>query len=334
MKVCIPGNNKGSGGPNSFKRNLIKELINLGIDVDTRFSSTGIDVVLLVGGTRNINWLRKLRSSNIPVIQRLGPMNWLHQYESILNSHKWRSVVRNSILFRIRENFANHVIYQSEFCKTWWTDVKGQDKCGNTVIYNGVDTSLFNPETLQLSSEALRLISVEGNLAYTQQVYRTPVELTTLLKQKDINVELTLVGDIDSKGLREICNYDYVNYVGNIPHVSIREMLVTHDIFISGEINPACPNSPLEAMACGLPVVGFDTGALSELVLGGSGLCADYGANPWKLEKPDMNNLLNSTIKVNENLEYHSTKALQNIKNNFMLSNMAKEYVKVFKTLI
>ncbi|MQG85659.1 MAG: hypothetical protein FI693_00290, partial [SAR202 cluster bacterium] len=83
MKVCIPGSNQGIGGPNSFKRNLIKQLTNLGIDVDTRFSTADIDVVLLVGGTRNIKWLKTIRRSNIPIVQRLGPINWLHKYTPI-----------------------------------------------------------------------------------------------------------------------------------------------------------------------------------------------------------------------------------------------------------
>jgi hypothetical protein len=37
-----------------------------------------------------------------------------------------------------------------------------------------------------------------------------------------------------------------------------------------------------------LPVIGFDTGSLSEIVDGDAGCLVPYGGNPWKLEKPDI----------------------------------------------
>ncbi len=334
MKVCIPGSNQGIGGPNSFKRNFIKQLTSLGIDVDTGFSTADIDVVLLVGGTRNIKWLKKIRRSNIPIVQRLGPINWLHKYTPITSKHKWMSIARNSLLFKIRENFADFVVYQSQFCKNWWTEVRGPDKNDNVVIYNGVDTTMFNPGPRRAPGSKVRLVSVEGNLSYTPQVYKTPLQVTDLLNSAGLDVELTLVGDINKEGLDEIYLHDRTEYLGNIPHSDVRDILINHDLFVSGEIHPACPNSPLEAMACGLPVVGFDTGALSELIIDNSGLCAAYESNAWKLESPNMDNLVNAVLKVTNDISNYSDNALANIQNNFTLGNMTNEYVKVFQTVI
>ena len=64
-------------------------------------------------------------------------------------------------------------------------------------------------------------------------------------------------------------------------------MRSSHLLF-SAEVNPPCPNSVIEALACGLPVVGFDTGSLSELVQGDAGRLVPYGADQWKLQKPDI----------------------------------------------
>ncbi len=60
-----------------------------------------------------------------------------------------------------------------------------------------------------------------------------------------------------------------------------------HMLF-SADLNAACPNSVIEAMACGLPVAGFDTGALNELIVGDAGRLVPYGGDPWRLEKPDI----------------------------------------------
>ena len=38
------------------------------------------------------------------------------------------------------------------------------------------------------------------------------------------------------------------------------------DVFVISHLNPPCPNNVIEAMACGLPIVGTNTGAMSELV--------------------------------------------------------------------
>jgi glycosyltransferase involved in cell wall biosynthesis len=61
---------------------------------------------------------------------------------------------------------------------------------------------------------------------------------------------------------------------------------------------PACPNSVVEALACGLPVVSFDTGALPELVFGDAGRIVPYGGDAWQLEPPDLEALAAAAAEV------------------------------------
>jgi glycosyltransferase involved in cell wall biosynthesis len=46
----------------------------------------------------------------------------------------------------------------------------------------------------------------------------------------------------------------------------------------SSELNAGCPNAVIEALACGLPVVGYATGALPELVPDTAGRVVPYGS--------------------------------------------------------
>ena len=69
-------------------------------------------------------------------------------------------------------------------------------------------------------------------------------------------------------------------------------------LLFSADINAACPNSVIEAMACGLPVVGFDTGALNELVIGDSGRLVAYGGDVWKLDQPDIAALAKAAAEI------------------------------------
>jgi glycosyltransferase involved in cell wall biosynthesis len=54
----------------------------------------------------------------------------------------------------------------------------------------------------------------------------------------------------------------------------------------------------IEALGCGLPVVGFDTGSLHELVTGDAGRLAPYSGDPWKLEAPDVQPLVEAAEQV------------------------------------
>jgi glycosyltransferase involved in cell wall biosynthesis len=69
-------------------------------------------------------------------------------------------------------------------------------------------------------------------------------------------------------------------------------------LLFAADLNPACPNAAIEAMACGLPVIAFETGALPELVQGDAGRLAPYGGDPWKLETPDLEALVEAGEQV------------------------------------
>src|SRR5919107_879070 len=79
-----------------------------------------------------------------------------------------------------------------------------------------------------------------------------------------------------------------IQFMDMTPRDHIPWLMRSSHLLFSAEVNPPCPNSVIEALGCGLPVVGFDTGSLSELVQGQTGRLVPYGGNPWKLEPPDI----------------------------------------------
>ena len=79
-----------------------------------------------------------------------------------------------------------------------------------------------------------------------------------------------------------------ITWAGAVQRQSIPEIDRSAHLFFSADLNAACPNAVIEAMACGLPVAAFDTGALNELVIGDAGRLVPYGGDPWRLENPDI----------------------------------------------
>ncbi len=105
-------------------------------------------------------------------------------------------------------------------------------------------------------------------------------------------------------------------------------MRSSHLLF-SAEVNPPCPNSVIEALSCGLPVIGFDTGSLSELVQGDVGRLVPYGANPWKLEPPDSAALANAASEVLDQQNRFRIAARERSEAVFDVESMVDEYLKV-----
>ena len=105
-------------------------------------------------------------------------------------------------------------------------------------------------------------------------------------------------------------------------------MRTSHFLF-SAEINPPCPNSVIEALACGLPVVGFETGSLRELIGEAAGRLVPYGGNQWRLEQPDVPALANAAIDVLQEQERFRKAARARADELLSLEKMVDEYLKV-----
>lgn len=89
-----------------------------------------------------------------------------------------------------------------------------------------------------------------------------------------------------------------VRWAGLVPGDRIPEIDRSAHLLYSADVNPACPNSVIEALACGLPVLSFDTGALPELVTGDAGRLVPYGGDPWQLERPDIAALSQAALEI------------------------------------
>ncbi len=101
-----------------------------------------------------------------------------------------------------------------------------------------------------------------------------------------------------------------------------------HLLFAS-DLHPACPNAVIEALACGLPVVAFDTGALRELVSEQAGRLADYGGDPWQIDPPDFEGLAAAGEAVLDDLPRFRAGARERAESGLGLQPMVEGYLKV-----
>lgn len=330
-RICIVPRVEGLGGVTSFRLKFENGLRARGVEV-TNDLSKDADVILVLAGTRQLLPLWRARRGGTRIVQRLDGINWLHRVRWTGPRYTVRAIYGNANLSFIRRQLANHVIYQSEFIKDWWEDWYKPARVPASVIINGVDLNRYTPHGLhERPSGHDRILVVEGSLAGRQNygIYNA-VSLANQLAKKS-KIELMIVGRVDRGTKNKMKNQTAfrMQFMDAVPREHIPWLMRSSHVLFSAEVNPPCPNSVIEALACGLPVVGFDTGSLSEIVRGDAGRLVPYGANEWKLQKPDIPALANAAVEVLEDQSRFRTLARARAESFFDVEKMVDEYLKV-----
>lgn len=346
MRVCIVPQVSGVGGMVSFKGRLILGLQKRGVDICQDLSDHPYQAVLVIGGTRQLFQLWQVRKKGIPIIQRLDGMNWLHRLKSssLENRdklhHYLRSEYGNWVLKFIRNHLATKLVYQSHFVQSWWNKQAGIIKTPYQVIYNGVNLETYSPQgNHSRPVNRLRILLVEGSLLggyewglnqAIQLVEGLQKSITPFEHLFPQGVELMIVGKVDGRTQQYWQSHCKIPIIwhGIIPAEKIPELDRSAHLLYSADINPACPNAVIEALACGLPVLAYDTGAMAEIVKGDAGRIVPYGGNPWRLDEPDGTNLINAGIEMAQDQARFRRAARQRAEEVFDVETMVDRYLK------
>ena len=291
------------------------------------------DAILIIGGTRNLLPLWRAKRRGIRIVQRLDGINWVHRKRNTGLKHFLRAEYGNFILSFIRRWIATRILYQSEFARKWWEEWYGPTPVLSTVIHNGVDLEAYSPIGSQRRPiERFRLLVVEGNLGggYDMGLDNAIHLAETLEGRHGYRMELIVVGEITEEHKRHVQARGKVPvlWAGNVPREQIPEIDRSAHLLFSSDINPACPNAVIEALACGLPVAAFDTGALNELVLGDSGRLVPYGSDLWKLEPPDIPSLADASAEILREQARFRKSAREQAETTLGLDKMVDAYLK------
>lgn len=332
--LCILPHVEGVGGPASFRARLVAGLRERGVSMVNSPADPACRAILVIGGTRRILELVQARKRSVRIVQRLNGMNWMHRKKFTGLRHFLRSEINNRILSTIRAQIADRIVYQSNFARTWWQTVYGKVPAAGTVIYNGVSLEAFHPNgPEQPPSDRYRILLVEGHFSggYELGLFNA-VDLVQALKgQADRPVELMVVGDVPPR-MRARCEAKapgLIRWTGIVPREKVVELDRSSHVLFSADLNAACPNSVIEALACGLPVVSYATGSIPELIEGEAGMVVPWGSNFWKLEPPDIGILANATLRIFAGQEQFRRAARARAEAAFGLDQMIDRYLEI-----
>jgi glycosyltransferase involved in cell wall biosynthesis len=283
MRICLTPR-VGGGGPASFQQRLQAEFLRLGVETTFDPRARPLDAVLVFAGTKDLPALAACRRGGVRIVQRLDGINWLHRVRPRSPAHFLRGELLNLQLRIIRAWFADRIVYQSAFARGWWERAAGIPGAGARVIRNGVATGDYPSAR---DGHDGTLLVVEANLddhGPARAILRAAQKLfihSGLLSRLSIYTRPTPTLEREWGGFEP-----RPETPGMRPRPEVQARQARAALFLTMDLNPSCPNAVIEALAAGLPVIGFDTGSVGEIV-GAGGIAVPYGGNPWRLEIPD-----------------------------------------------
>jgi glycosyltransferase involved in cell wall biosynthesis len=176
------------------------------------------------------------------------------------------------------------------------------------VIPNGIDTEEFQPmekqaarRELGLGAEEKVVLFVADFLTDTRKGFRFLLGALDVLRDLPGLRVLTL-GHIGLLGM-DAPMYRHLGHVNSSKRLATA--YAAADVFVIPSLQDNLPNTILEAMACGRPVVGFDTGGIADAVRQGeTGLLATVGDSAdlakqisWVLEHPASANTMGQAAR-------------------------------------
>jgi len=181
------------------------------------------------------------------------------------NEH-YDSDKKNRPLFRAYRK-ADGIIFQSEFNRKLLEHFAGEPPCPNVVIPNGVPPN-FCPEGNRVDYGFDRTVICSAKWKAHK---RLDSIIEGFLEYGNSDVGLVILGG----GVGKIMEHENIICIGKIPPDDLPKYLRGGDVFIHLAWLDHCPNSVVEALACGLPVLCSHNGGTKEIV-GSNGIVMKF----------------------------------------------------------
>jgi glycosyltransferase involved in cell wall biosynthesis len=180
---------------------------------------------------------------------------------------------------------ADHVLYQSEYCKRSADAFLGEPTGSWEVLYNAVDVNHFTPAATPPADCPVLLLAGDQT-----QAYRLELALRTLaqVRRAEPDARLLVTGRLVSPPeplLRELGLTDRVHFFGRYAQRDAPEIFRRAHLLLHTKVKDPCPSAVLEAMACGLPVAYAASGGTVELVGDEAGVGVPH-EDGWEHDTP------------------------------------------------
>ena len=300
------------GGPGTFQKNLTTKLEENNFVIRYKSDNIKTDYFIIIGSSlRSFVWLFKMKIRGSKMIHRIDGSKWQYKYKGNM-FFKLKSILQNFLIF-ITQFLADRIVYQSEYVKNLWFNKSFKSK--SVIIYNGAEENYT--ERKFTKNDKPTLISVEGNICSAFN----SLNLIKCLRDYDYEI----YGEVDNINYAtELQNFKNVKIKGVVSRDEIKDIFKKNKkyIFVSLEINTACPNSVIEALNFGIPVLGYNSGSMSEIIDDKIGRLVEIDKN-FQIKNQEV---IEKVESINKEYSYFNQN-LKNLNKKFTLDFMSNEYV-------
>ena len=245
----------------------------------------------------------------------------------------------NRPMRQLRE-MADFVIYQSQFCEDSARRFLGPCEIPSEILFNPVDVKKFQPSSEPAFNRQIKLLGA-GTHGTRDRVVNA-LDMVAALRRDGADVTLTIAGKFQwSNGERDFENYiaknslqKHVRRVARFSQSDASELYNEHDVLIHPKYMDPCPTVVLEAMACGLPVIGSASGGMAELVPEECGVLIPAPADYEKLHTPSGEALAAAFKKALPSLAEMSAAARANAVARFSIGPWVEAHRRIMEHLL
>jgi glycosyltransferase involved in cell wall biosynthesis len=295
-----------------------------------RFPNTPVDFTLLYLGSswlprdlRGLLWLTHRR--RLPIVLNQNGVGY----------PAWAGDRTDEVNRPLRRAFAaaDHVLFQSDFCRRAADAFLGEPSGSWEVLPNAVDVERFTPPAASPPDGPVLLLGGDQT-----QAYRVELALRTLalVRREQPGARLVVTGRLvgspdelfDELGLRGC-----VELVGRYSQRDAPALIGRAHLLLHTQMNDSCPSLVLEAMACGVPVVHAASGGTVELVGEVGGVGVPHEASWERLVSPSAEAMADAVGRVLSDLPRYRASARARVVERYALEPWLDRHSALFDEL-
>ncbi len=233
------------GGGNSFLKYFERHT------TLTLADAASSNVILISGASRSAVTAEKIKFEDIAKFKQQGK-KIVYRLDSLGQLSAGRSDM-DDLQLRLAK-LADGVIFQSEFCRECFAD-HGCKPSNWTTILNGTDLEIFQYTPQELIADRVKIICCSWS-SNPRKGFQLMADFSRLP-----NVDMTFVG----RWCEQVSMPKAVVTKPPLTHNELAQEYARSNFLLFPSRGEACPNTVIEALACGKPVLYHDSGGTTEI---------------------------------------------------------------------
>lgn len=236
---------------------------------------------------------------------------------------------------------SDHVFFQSEFCRRSALEFLGTPSGDSEILYNAVDLDHFRPLSLPKSKSFNVLVTGKFTASLFYRLSLS-IEAINVCLKRGLDVHLTIAGYTDKSCFDQVCRLierlgiaENCSIIGEYSQAKAPMILNRAHVYLMLKHNDPCPNTVIEALACGVPVIYADNGGVSELVGGQCGIGLNSGQVQFEtITYPDLEEIVEAITYAMSNLAKYGELPRQRAVDMFSLETWIARHREVFSQMV